>query len=94
MPLIPPPRGVIDERGHTYSLLKVREYAGLLDCKAAWLCDCECGRTAVVRGDRLRTGHTVSCGCWRESSEIRQAARMQTPAKRRREIAAAGARLP
>lgn len=29
----------------------------------AWLCECECGTQIVVRGDNLRNGHTVSCGC-------------------------------
>lgn len=28
-----------------------------------WLCQCECGRKAVVAGRRLRNGHTQSCGC-------------------------------
>ena len=29
----------------------------------AWLCECECGNQIIVRGDNLRNGHTVSCGC-------------------------------
>ena len=29
----------------------------------AWLCECECGEQIIVRGDNLRNGHTVSCGC-------------------------------
>lgn len=28
-----------------------------------WLCRCECGRTTVVAGNRLRSGETKSCGC-------------------------------
>jgi hypothetical protein len=30
---------------------------------AYWNCECECGGKIVVRGDRLRTGGTGSCGC-------------------------------
>lgn len=28
-----------------------------------WLCKCDCGKTTVVTGDNLRSGHTKSCGC-------------------------------
>ena len=28
-----------------------------------WLCLCECGELATVRGYYLRSGHTTSCGC-------------------------------
>lgn len=31
--------------------------------KIAWLCQCDCGNTAVVMGEHLRSGHTQSCGC-------------------------------
>lgn len=28
-----------------------------------WLCKCDCGNETVVVGQKLRTGHTKSCGC-------------------------------
>ena len=28
-----------------------------------WLCECECGGTAIVYGGHLKDGHTQSCGC-------------------------------
>lgn len=35
-----------------------------------WLCKCDCGNETVVRTGNLRTGHTVSCGCYmRERSK-------------------------
>jgi hypothetical protein len=31
--------------------------------EARWLCECECKKTTLVRGSRLRSGKTTSCGC-------------------------------
>ncbi len=33
--------------------------------QAQWLTRCDCGNERVVRGQPLRSGGTVSCGCWR-----------------------------
>lgn len=30
-----------------------------------WVCDCECGSTAIVRTSDLLNGHTLSCGCYK-----------------------------
>lgn len=32
-----------------------------------WLCLCNCGNTTVVSGDNLRSGKTISCGCYQKS---------------------------
>lgn len=31
-----------------------------------WLCQCDCGKTTIVRADELKFGHTKSCGCSQE----------------------------
>lgn len=31
--------------------------------EALWVCKCDCGERAIIRGNKLRTGHTKSCGC-------------------------------
>jgi hypothetical protein len=33
-----------------------------------WLCRCDCGKMTVVVGEKLRDGHTRSCGCLRINS--------------------------
>lgn len=39
-----------------------------------WLCMCECGNESRADGNSLRSGHTVSCGCWNTEVRSRQAA--------------------
>lgn len=36
-----------------------------------WVCACECGQTAVVRGANLSSGHTTSCGCSRKTAQAK-----------------------
>lgn len=61
----------IDIAGHKYGYLTVVDRA----CynrhhQRLWLCRCDCGATLVVLGGSLRTGNTVSCGCYNLSSFI------------------------
>ncbi len=37
--------------------------------KTCFICQCDCGNTAIVSRDFLRSGHTQSCGCLRLESE-------------------------
>ena len=30
---------------------------------AQWLCQCECGKNAIVTSQNLKSGNTLSCGC-------------------------------
>jgi hypothetical protein len=32
--------------------------------KPVWKCLCDCGNVAFIRGFVMRSGHTVSCGCY------------------------------
>ena len=33
-----------------------------------WLCECACGTPKVICGSHLRSGHSRSCGCFRDQS--------------------------
>jgi len=81
-----------DLRGRRFGRLTVPPNAepDLTDGHARWPCVCACGARTLVRGSKLVAGLTVSCGCHRADPAVRQAARMQMPARRRREIAAMG----
>ncbi len=54
------PRGLLDLTGRRFGKLVAKHYDGE---KRQWLCQCDCGRTHLVRSDNLRKGTTTSCGC-------------------------------
>lgn len=45
--------------------------------QSAWNCLCDCGKMSVVTAYRLRSGRTISCGCYR--SETSSAMRKEYP---------------
>lgn len=54
-----------DETGSVYGRLTVvSRNIESKKGKAKWNCLCECGKQTIVDGDKLRRGHTVSCGCY------------------------------
>jgi len=57
-------RKILDLTGQTFGLLTALAYAGHNAAhRAMWDCVCECGEKVTVRGERLRSGYTKSCGC-------------------------------
>ena len=54
----------IDIVGQTFGKLTVVSLSEKrVGKKYIWNCRCECGGSAWVRGDALKSGHTKSCGC-------------------------------
>lgn len=49
--------------GMRFGRLTVIERAPKPSRAAYWLCQCDCGKSATVRGANLRCGKTKSCGC-------------------------------
>lgn len=67
-------RNIIDLAGKVYGRLTVlRKGAGRFTSggsyKATWICKCECGNETEIDGEKLRTGHTTSCGCKRKDNK-------------------------
>jgi len=54
---------LINEVGNLYDRLIVISRAPNRGKHVAWNCMCSCGRSSVVRGDRLRGKYSKSCGC-------------------------------
>lgn len=53
----------IDLSGQRFGRLSVLTRTANMNGKATWLCSCDCGATAKVRGGDLRSGKQESCGC-------------------------------
>lgn len=61
----------IDLAGHVFGQLSVIRRDFSRPRRAHWLCKCECGGTSVVSSDRLRSGKTTSCGCYKRANSTR-----------------------
>lgn len=53
----------INLKGMRFDRLLVVERDFSRSRRAWWKCQCDCGAVAVVASDKLRSGHTRSCGC-------------------------------
>lgn len=63
----------IDITGQKFGRLTVLDYAETRVSsggakKAYWFCRCECGTEVIVRGEHLKSGQRVSCGCQKEDT--------------------------
>lgn len=53
---------LINEIGNKYGFLTPIKLTKDKNGRTAWLCQCDCGSTKIVRGSDLRTGRIVRCG--------------------------------
>ncbi len=54
----------IDIKGQVFGRLTVIEKVIGKKNVSEWLCQCECGNKTMVFGSKLRSGQTLSCGCY------------------------------
>lgn len=71
----PRSRGFIDLEGAKFERLSVIAYLYRKNLHQYWLCKCDCGALRTVTANKLRTGWTKSCGCFKRDEA---SARMTT----------------
>jgi hypothetical protein len=63
---------LIDEVGNKFGRLTVVARGQNSGTRARWHCLCKCGNEVAVDGKKLRSGHTISCGCYRQETSAAQ----------------------
>lgn len=61
-----------DISGQKFGRLTAIEVCGKYRRENAWLCECSCGKTTIVKLSNLRSGNTRSCGCFQVESRYRE----------------------
>lgn len=56
--------------GQVFGRLTVIERFRSRNGRVTWLCLCECGKLHEAVSHALTSGHTKSCGCWRDERNI------------------------
>ena len=51
--------------GKLFVIKKVNKPEGSVVSEARWECSCDCGNVKIIKGSKLRSGETKSCGCLR-----------------------------
>ncbi len=55
-----------DLTGQKIGRLKVLQRSQSIKGASTWLCECDCGTVKSIRGQYLRNGNAVSCGCYQK----------------------------
>jgi len=61
---------IIDLTGQRFGMLTVVSRSNNVNGSAMWLCACECGEGAIVRGASLRAGARTTCGNHRSEAHL------------------------
>lgn len=61
----------LDLQGQRFGKLTVLKEVSERRCgHVVWECLCDCGKTCIVRGGHLKSGHSTSCGCFSSEKTI------------------------
>lgn len=53
--------------GQKFNMLTVLEFYDVQNGMSRWLCQCDCGKILPVYGRHLKSGNTMSCGCYHKA---------------------------
>lgn len=69
-----------DYSGKKFGMLTIirRDFSSRRDHNPYWLCKCDCGLDTVVSINNLKSGETVSCGCFRLEQTKKRAKKLNT----------------
>lgn len=73
-----------DETGKRYGRLSVLKRVENIGECTAYLCRCDCGTEKIVRGESLRKGDIVSCGCYQKEQIVKNHAKASKENARKR----------
>lgn len=62
----------LDLAGQQYGILTVMQSSENIGIRTAWLCQCDCGSTTIVKTVDLRRGKVTSCGCRKKTNGLLQ----------------------
>lgn len=68
----------VDRVGVKYNQLLVDSYSHKKNGRHFWNCICSCGNSKVIVGDNLKSGHTKSCGCARNTHGMHKTSEYQS----------------
>ena len=54
----------MDLTGQKFNMLTVLKFYDVQNGMSRWLCKCDCGNEVIVYGRNLKSGNTMSCGCY------------------------------
>jgi len=62
-------RQILDLVGKTFGYMTIASFSHL-NKESYWNCNCKCGNKTVVRGSKLTTYQTISCGCYKKNKGV------------------------
>ena len=54
--------------GQRFGKLTVLKFAYIKSGNSFWICQCDCENTITTQGSSLKSGHTLSCGCYQKTA--------------------------